>query len=370
MAEVTGIIEEVVYRNEDNGFTVLEVRDEEKSALVTAVGSLPFANQGERVRISGQWTLHPDYGEQLKVENFHTVAPSSLDGMEKYLGSGLIKGVGPSTAKKLVEHFGLETIDIIQFNPDRLTEISGIGPSRAEMIASSFAEQKEVREVMIFLQTYGITTAYAVKIYKMYGADTIAVIRENPYRMAQEVVGIGFKTADRIASSMGIAHDSPYRIAAGTRYILAQAAGNGHTYLPKDELVNKASGLLNVGRDMVENAIVSLAINQSLFLEESDEHTAVYYPPFYHAEAGVCRALIQLSMTEVSVPFGNLDKDLLKFQRKEGITLAQQQKEAVVEALSNGVVVITGGPGTGKTTTMDISSTITASHSRGSPSSF
>jgi len=353
MAEVTGIIEEIVFRNEDNGFTVLEIRDEREGTVTTVVGNLPFAVEGERVRITGEWTIHPDYGEQLKVENYQSVAPASLDGLEKYLASGLIKGVGPSTAKKLIEHFGLQTLDVIQFNPERLTEVDGIGPSRAETIASSFAEQKEVREVMLFLQTYGITTTYAIKIYKLYGANTISLIKENPYRLAQEVTGIGFKTADRIAQNMGIELDSPYRVAAGTQYVLSQAANNGHTYLPREELVREACALLGVSPELVENAIVSMAVNQMIHLEEMKDHTAVYLRPFYYAETGVCRALINLSMTEVEVPAIDIDKALQDFQRQEGIILAKRQQEAVMEALNNGVLIITGGPGTGKTTTIN-----------------
>jgi len=353
MAEVTGIIEEIVFRNEDNGFTVIDLREEREGNVVTVVGNLPFVVEGERVKVTGEWTVHPDYGPQLKAENFQSVSPSSLDGLEKYLASGLIKGVGPSTAKKLVEHFGLNTLDIIQFNPERLTEVDGIGPAKAELIASSFAEQKEVREVMLFLQTYGITTTYAIKIYKLYGANTIPLIKENPYRLAREVTGIGFKTADRIARNMGIEHDSPYRVAAGTQYVLSQAANDGHTYLPKEELVRRASSLLGVPEEMVENAIVSMTVDQLIHVEEMEDHTAVYLLPFYYAESRVCRALIELSMTEVEIPVINIDKLLKEWQRSEGIILAKKQQEAVIEALNNGVLIITGGPGTGKTTTIN-----------------
>lgn len=353
MAEVTGIIEEIVFRNEDNGFTVLELREEREGSLTTVVGNLPFVVEGERVRVTGEWTVHPDYGPQLKVENLQSVPPSSLDGLEKYLSSGLIKGVGPATAKRLVEHFGLDTLDIIQFNPERLTEVDGIGPAKAEAIAASFAEQKEVREVMLFLQTYGITTTYAIKIYKIYGANTIPLIKENPYRLAREVTGIGFKTADRIARSMGIEHDSPYRVAAGTQYVLSQAASDGHTYLPKEELIRRASSLLGVPKELVENAIVSMAVEQLIHVEEMEDHTAVYLLPFYYAESGVCKGLIELSMTEVESPVIDIDKALEEWQRREGIVLAKRQREAVVEALNNGVLIITGGPGTGKTTTIN-----------------
>jgi len=350
VVEITGIIEEVVFRNEDNGFTVMEVRNEKDRARVTVVGSLPFANQGEKVRIVGEWTVHPDYGQQIKIHNMESIVPTTLDGMEKYLASGLIKGVGPSTAKKLIEHFGMEVLDIIEFRPDRLVEVEGIGPARAEMIATSYAQHSELRQVMIFLQSYGITTTYAIKIYKMYGNHAIGIIKENPYRLADEVEGIGFKMADRVAQNIGIAFDSPYRIASGVKYVLSHAAADGHTYLPKDELVERAAELLGVDRSLIENAIVSLAIQQSVFVEEIEGQTAVYLAPFYYAEVGVCRRLLALSMVDVEWSIKDMDEMLKKFQRTEKMFLALKQREAIIEALSNGVTVIAGGPGTGKTT--------------------
>ena len=353
MDEVIGIIEEIIFRNEDNGFTVLEINSESDNTLVTAVGNLPFAVEGERVKITGQWAVHPDYGEQIKIENYESAAPTSQESLERYLASGLIKGVGPSTAKRLVEHFGMDTLDIIQFNPDRLTEVSGIGPAKAETIAASFYEQKEVREVMLFLQTYGISTNFAVKIYKIYGEQTISILKENPYRMAQDIMGIGFKTADKVARNMGVEFDSPYRVMAGTRYVLSQGANNGHTYLPREELMIKASQLLGVDQQLVENAIVSLAINQSIVLEEKEDHTAVYLQAFYVAENNICRALFELSMMEMTMPIKNIDNMLYDLQKQENIILAESQKEAVVEALRNGIMVMTGGPGTGKTTTVN-----------------
>ncbi|NLY60111.1 MAG: ATP-dependent RecD-like DNA helicase [Clostridiales bacterium] len=353
MAEVIGVIVEIIFRNEDNGFTVLDLVNEADGTLVTAIGTIPFAVEGERVRITGEWSVHPDYGEQIKIEHYESAVPTSLDSLERYLASGLIKGVGPSTAKNLVEHFGLDTLDIIQFYPDRLTEVPGIGPKKAETIAASFYEQKEVREVMLFLQSHGISTNFAVKIYKIYGDQTIPILKENPYRMAQDVVGIGFKTADKIARSMGVEFDSPYRVMAGTKYVLSQAANNGHTYLPREELINNATVLLGVDREMVENAIVSLAINQSITLKETEEHTAVYLQAFYVAESNISKALMELTMAEMSIPVDNLDKVLYDLQKQENIILAQNQKEAVIESLQNGVLVITGGPGTGKTTTIN-----------------
>jgi exodeoxyribonuclease V alpha subunit len=276
--------------------------------------------------------------------------PATLDGLEKYLSSGLIKGVGPATAKKLIEHFGMDVLSIIEFRPDRLTEVDGIGPARAEMIAASYAQHRELREVMIFLQSHGITTAYAVKIYKIYGNHAIALIKENPYRLADEVEGIGFKMADRVARNIGVAFDSPYRIASGVKYVLSHAAADGHTYLPKDILVERASELLGVDRSLVENAIVSLAVHQAVFAEEIEDHTAVYLAAFYYAEVGVCRRLLELSLTDIEWGMINIEDMLRNFQKKEKMLFAHKQREAVIEAMLNGVTVITGGPGTGKTT--------------------
>jgi exodeoxyribonuclease V alpha subunit len=353
MAEVIGIIEDIIFRNEDNGFTVLELSSEADNTLITAVGSLPFVVEGERVKITGQWSMHPDYGEQIKIESYESAIPTTQQSLERYLASGLIKGVGPSTAKRLVEHFGMDTLDIIQLNPDRLTEVPGIGAKRAQIIAASFYEQKEVREVMLFLQSYGISTNFAVKIYKTYGEETIPILKENPYRMAQDINGIGFKTADKVARNMGIELDSPYRVMEGTRYVLSQGANYGHTYLPREELIVKASHLLGVDQQLVENAIVSLAIDQSIVLEDKEEHTAVYLQPFFVAENNICKALIELSMTEMAMPVKDLDKMLYDLQKEENIILAKSQREAVVEALRNGIMVMTGGPGTGKTTTIN-----------------
>lgn len=353
MAEITGLIEEIVFRNEDNGFSVVEIRDEDTNSIVTAVGSFPFLSIGERVRLTGEWVRHPEYGRQLKMETYVTVAPSTLTGMENYLASGLIKGVGPSTARKLIEHFGLDVLDVIQFSPSRLTEVEGIGETRAALIASSFAEQREIREVMLFLQAYRISTAMAFKIYKSYGSDTIGLIKQNPYRLAEDIEGIGFRTADAIAARLGIDPNSMDRAAAGIRYVLAQAASDGHTYLPKAELVDKAARLLLVDKALVENALVQLAVNQAVVMEDPGDGVLVYLAPLYRAEANTARLLSSLAAAGTSVRFGDIDKEIREFERRHHIELADRQKEAVIQVMENGIVVITGGPGTGKTTTIN-----------------
>lgn len=353
MVNIKGTIEDIVFRNDENGFTVIDFQDEDQKDLVTVVGVFPVISIGERVALSGEWTDHRDYGRQFKMVSYSSIGPSDIIGMENYLASGLIRGVGPATAKKLVEYFGMDALDIIQFNPQRLTEVDGIGKARAEMIASSFEEQKEIREIMIFLQGFNITPTYALKIYKIYGGNTINIIKENPYRLADDIDGIGFKRADTIALGMGIAPDSMYRACAGVKYTLSRSATDGHTYLPRHELISKASKLLRIDQSIIENAIVSLALNQSVYLEDIEVETVVYLAPLYQAELSAAQRLINLSRNKFKDVSDDFDKRIESFEREHNITLAPQQRTAVKEALTSGVVVITGGPGTGKTTTIN-----------------
>ncbi|HZK34088.1 MAG TPA: ATP-dependent RecD-like DNA helicase [Bacillota bacterium] len=353
MEEITGIIGDIIFRNEDNGYSVVDVLDETTKETVTVVGSFPFINPGEMVLLTGEWVTHPDYGLQFKMVTYNSLAPSTTVGMENYLASGLINGVGPSTAKKLVEHFGLDVLDIIQFNPLRLTEVVGIGKIRAELIASSFSEQREIREVMIFLQSYSITTSLALKIYKAYGNNTIALVKKNPYRLAEDIDGVGFKTADLIAAKLGVDSSSIYRIMSGARYALHQAASDGHTYLPKDELVEKATKLLSVGQVEVENAIVQMALNKTIAMENNEDQTHIFLSALFEAEARAAVRLLELSLAESDIGFEDIDKQIKDFEGRNDIELAESQKVAVTRVMEHGIVVITGGPGTGKTTTIN-----------------
>ncbi|HCS74113.1 MAG TPA: ATP-dependent RecD-like DNA helicase [Clostridiales bacterium] len=350
MAELIGIVEDIVFRNEDNGFSVVGIREEGTQLMVTCVGNFPFINQGERVRLEGEWTTHPDYGQQLKMVTYSSAAPTTIQGMESYLASGLIRGVGASTARKLVHHFGEDVLDIIQFNPQRLIEVDGIGESRAEMIASSFSEQKEIREVMIFLQSYGITTAYALKIFKTYGSNTINSVRENPYRLAEDIIGIGFKTADRIARAMGVDSNSPYRVAAGINYVLSQAASQGHAYLPEEELMKRANQLLIVEETLVKNGLINLTLSHKLVMEQKGDYTAVYLSGFFQAESGSAQILRDLALDQSIKQFSYIEDKIRRFEKDNKMILAEEQREAVRQAMQYGVIVITGGPGTGKTT--------------------
>lgn len=348
MIEFEGTVETIVYNNPSNGYTVARLRKDKD--LITIVGNLPLIGEGQSVRVGGQWVNHPEYGQQLKVESYTEIVPSSLEGIEKYLSSGLIEGIGPVTAKKIVEKFGKDTLDIIEYNPEKLLEIEGIGEKKAAAISSSYGQQKELRNVMVFLQTYGITPGNCIKIYKKYGQDTIKLVKENPYRLSADIFGIGFKTADGIAKKLGIEPTSRYRIMAGIKYVLTEYGGNGHTYLPSNVLNESCSKLLGVPESLIEDAAVSLALNKEIVMEDMDGTTAVYLMPFYYSELGVSKRILELissSGNEIKV---DLDAEIKNYEKDSMIELAPQQKEAIRCAIQKGAAIITGGPGTGKTT--------------------
>ena len=343
-----GIVEEIIFTNEINGFTVCEIQNDEDTII--AVGFMPFINVGETLKVTGKMVNHPDYGEQLKVEMYEKTLPKTIEAIEKYLGSGLIKGVGPATAKKIVKRFGEDTLNVIQFHPEELSTIKGVKLEKALRIGEAFAEQKELKDVVMFLQEYGISPSFSAKIYKHFGSDTIEKIRSNPYILAEEIHGITFKTADRIAKSIGIDPNSEHRITSGIKYVLSQAAVGGHTFLRSDNLIEYTSNLLDVDISNIDNMLVSLIMDKSVYVEKCEDYNRVYLSSFYNAELGVARRLFDMSMVEFKGDLKNFDKKIEAIQKKEGIVLADKQKEAVREALINGVLVITGGPGTGKTT--------------------
>lgn len=349
MAELTGVVTSIIFRNEQNGYTVLEIacgREE-----FTAVGVMPFLSQGERVHLSGEWSDHPTFGPQLKVTAYDSAPPSTLLEIERYLASGIIRGVGPSTAKAIVEEFGEQTLDIMQVNPDRLSEVPGIGRKRAALISESFMEQRGMREVMIFLQRYEVTPAYVMKIYKKYEGASIDVIRDNPYRLVDDIQGIGFRTADSIAMRLGVAADSDFRICAGVKHVLYEAAsGQGHVYLPRHELLRRAGDLLEAPDLLIDNAISALSMRREVVLrqEEGDGEGAIYLPSFFAAEGEVAMRLNLLRMRAEGIAVD--PSAITDFEASRGIEFTQAQRAAVLLALQRGTAVITGGPGTGKTT--------------------
>ena len=348
MLSLEGVVEDIIFRNEVNSYTVAVLNTPDGDA--TIVGYAPFINIGETITVEGDWVYHPNYGEQLEFSNISIVVPSTINGIEKYLSSGMIPYIGPKTAKKIVDKFGLDTLDIIQFNPERLKEIEGIGDKKLKKIVEAFEEQGELRNIMVFLQQYGITANYGIKIYKKYGTDTVNIISENPYRLAEDIYGIGFKTADKIAQNMGISLDSPHRVEGGIRYTINKFAGNGHTYVPKEELKEATFKLLNVDKDLIEESIRNLAIRGILHIMDKAEEQIVYYTPYHVAENNVARKIVELSRVELDTLKIDIEKAIYEIEGEDGIIFAKKQREAIEESISNGVMVMTGGPGTGKTT--------------------
>lgn len=345
---IEGIIEEVIYRNEGNGYTVCEIRG--GKSIVTAVGYMPFINVGETIKASGRWVKHPDYGDQFKVELYEKVLPKTADAVEKYLSSGIVKGVGPVTAARIVQKFGSSTLEVISADPQKLSEIKGISLEKALAIGNALNEQKGLWEIVMFLQEYGIGPSVCVKIHKAYAGQAVSIIKENPYKLCEEIFGIGFKTADRIAMKLGIDPCSKFRLKSGIRYILLHAAANGHTYLPENILRENVRLLLGSDAPSIEDAMLSLIFDDVVQMEKYTQSNHVYLSPFYNAEQGVCKRLLNLSRYSFDVSMDSFEESLEKLQQEEGIQLDKLQREAVREAMTNGVLIITGGPGTGKTT--------------------
>ncbi len=350
-AQIEAVMEETIFRNEENGYSVVQMRVGRES--VTVVGVLPSLVAGEQVILTGGWVEHPQYGRQWKAAGCEIRKPTTLLGIERYLGSGLIHGVGPATAKLLVAEFGKETLDILSEHPERLTQVPGIGRKRAKQIGDSFREQYAAREAMVFLQSYGVPPSLAVKISRVYGADAQRKIRENPYRLMDEIEGVGFLTADRIALSLGIPPDSEYRLRSGLKYILMEAgAGEGHTYLPRGMLLDAAARALRVEKSMLEQPLEALIFAREIVRAQvrGMEEEALLLAPYFYAENEIARYLALL-MGAAQTAFDPAVKQHIRdFERENSIRFSDNQRRAVSEAVQRGLLVITGGPGTGKTT--------------------
>ena len=345
-----GVLERIVFFNEENSFTVARLQVPGRHDLVTIVGALSLPTPGETLRLRGQWVVDTKFGEQFRVESCLSVLPATIVGIKKYLGSGLVKGIGPIMARRIVDRFGLETFDIIEESPERLQEADGIGPIRTERITRAWQEQKEIREVMVFLQGHEVSPAYAVKIFKAYGDKAISVVKENPYRLALDISGIGFKTADKIARSMGIDPNSQIRAEAGLIYVLSELVDEGHVYYPYEELKEKTAALLEVDRAILDTALATLAEQNRVLIEERPEVRAVYLTPLHVAEANVARRLKTLIESPKQLLQIDIEKAIEWVQGANHIELAETQKEGLRKAIGGKVLVLTGGPGTGKTT--------------------
>jgi exodeoxyribonuclease V alpha subunit len=361
------VLERVTFANPETGYTIARI-DSGRGDLITAVGPLLGAQVGESLRMRGRWTSHPKYGKQFEVHSYTTVLPATIAGIQRYLGSGLIKGIGPVMAERMVAHFGVDIMHIIDDEPGRLIEVDGLGPKRTAKITVAWAEQKAIKEVMVFLQGVGVSTALAVRIFKKYGDASVSVVRAEPYRLASDVWGIGFKTADTIAAAVGIARDSPERIKAGLAYTLSEAADDGHCYLPAPNLITDAAKILEVPAEMIAPCLDELAAAEGVVRESvpaastgpgaaaGPQIPAVYLPPFYQAERSLASALLRLlaaradrlaAFTEV-----DWDKALAWLRGRTGTPLAPEQEQAVRLALTSRVAVLTGGPGCGKSFTV------------------
>ena len=344
--ELQGQLERITYHNEENHYTIAKLKVKGQRDLVTIVGCLVSMTPGEVLRLKGDWASHPKYGEQFKVVSYETVTPATVKGIERYLGSGLIKGIGPVMAKRLVNKFGLETLEIIEKSVGRLKEVEGIGEKRIDMISTAWAEQKEVRDVMLFLQGHEVSSTYAAKIYRQYGKESIRVVKENPFRLADDIFGIGFLTADKIAGNLGIPKDSEMRAEAGILYVLRKLADEGHVYYPHAELIEEARKILDIDTSIITSALGRVASEKRVVIEDK----AVYLSELYAAEVGVAVSLKAVLAAAKSLIRFDRDAAIKGVQEELKITLAEKQIQAVRESLDKKVMVITGGPGTGKTT--------------------
>ena len=345
-----GYVEHIVFRNNDNGYTVFQLVSEEEE--LTCVGLFSVLAEGELVQVSGYMKEHPLYGEQLQVEQYELLTPEDETAMERYLGSGAIKGIGAAMAARIVRRFKGDTFRIIEEEPERLAEVKGISEKKAIEISAQMEEKKDLRQAMMFLTQYGISVPLAVKIYQQYGNRTYQVVEENPYRLADDISGIGFKIADEIASRIGIHTDSDYRIRSGLLYVLLQATGEGHTCLPKEDLLHRAAALLGVEEEQMETQLMNLCMDRKLVMKEQNGKVMVWYGQYYYMELNVAKMLHDLNL-ECEMEESQIVKKLSKVEKQASITLDEMQRKAVVEAVKNGVLVITGGPGTGKTTTIN-----------------
>ena len=357
MSKFEGTVDGIVYRNPANGWTVASIHVDGSKGGISAVGVMPLLSVGDHAIFDGELTEHPTYGQQIKVTGYENTRPQTRTGVEKFLASGLVKGVGEVTAKAIVDYFGERALDILESDPERLTEVPGIGRKRAAMIAQSFAEQNEQRGALIFLQENGLTPAMAMRVYRAYGDMTEKVLRDNPYRLSDEIQGVGFRTADDIAMRMGFGRESAFRIRSGIKYTLTEAAeGAGHMYLPREALMEAACRTLNAEMALVERELKALILEKQLIAETVGEDDAVYLPRYHRAERETAECLLR---QKKSIAPGKLSEDALRtrieaYEAEQGVSLCDRQREAVLAAAREGLCVITGGPGTGKTTSIKL----------------
>lgn len=350
MIKIEGLVERIIFRNDENGYTVAALSTEEDT--ITIVGNTPFIKIGDEVSLEGDFVFHPKYMEQFKFEKLQINLPTSISGIKKYLSGGLIPFIGKKTAEKIVEAFGEETLKIIEENPHRLKEIPGIGDKKLDKIIEAFKDQRELRNLLLFTSELGIGTNLNLRIYKKYGEGAVGVIKDNPYRLAQDIRGIGFRKADEIAETLGITKDSDNRMTAGLKYIMMLSQQEGHCYLPKDLLLKRASKLLEVDEESLDSVFIKMTIDPEFYIQKIDNEINCYYSGLFKAETNVAGKLLEIAKYPNKKGEVKVEKEIEEIESRQGIKLDSRQIEAINEAVDNGLLVITGGPGTGKTTTL------------------
>ena len=351
MEKLEGMISEIVFKNEDNGYTIAHLVNENDEIVV--VGCMPTLAIGESIEVEGKWVNHKIYGTQFEVNSFMPVTPSSLEGIYVYLSSGMIHGIGEKIAKRIIDKFGVDTLEVIQNSPEKLQEVEGIGSKKVKQIVKSYEEDRELRNIIIQLSPFGITPNYCLKIYKKYKSSAIEVINKNPYQLAEDIRGIGFKVADSIASKIGIDKNSKDRICQGILYTLNKSLSNGHTYLPEHVLIQDSEKLLELNGEIIKECVMMLVYNQKIHIEKVNNENLIYLMPYYLAENGVCSQIVKLSQYEFEDLKIDIDNEINVLEEDKKIKLAEKQILAVKESVNSGVLIITGGPGTGKTTTIN-----------------
>ena len=348
MEVLSGTVDSIVYRSEENGYTIAKIKDD--NIIYTIVGEIPHIRERQLLKLSGTWINHPSFGKEFKVEICEEIIPSSSKDIEKYLSSGVIHGIGPITAKKIVNKFGDKTLEILDNDIDKLKNIDGIGNKKFKIIKESYVEQKELKDIYIFFQSHGLTIKQCMKIYKKYGVIAIDVIKENPYKLCEDILGIGFKISDKIAKSIGIDIESPFRIQTGIQYIINEFCMAGNTYMPKDILIEKSIEILQVSKEIIEKNILDSALDNKIKVEKIYGIEGVFTIPYYYCELGITNKILSLAISDFEQIDENVENLIKKFEKKNNINFGKVQKEAIEGAFENGIEIITGGPGTGKTT--------------------
>lgn len=348
MDVVKGFVEQIVYKSEETGYVVTKINSDNKT--ITAVGTVPFINEGQQLKLTGEWKMHKQFGKQFSIQKCEEIIPDTIEGIEKYLSSGVIRGIGPITAKKIISHFGKDSLDIMDNDIGRLKEIEGIGEKKFSIICESYLEQHDLKDIIMFFQGHGISHNQCLKIYKHFGSNAKEIVKSNPYILCREIKGIGFATADRLASLIGVDRDSEERIKSGVEFVISRFCAAGNTYMPKEKVIEETFQLLNVDKVLVEQNIYNLSLENKFIVQKIGDIEGVFIPIYYYSELGITERIAKLSLENYQTINTDVDFEINNFERKHKIRFADSQREAIIGAFNNGIEIITGGPGTGKTT--------------------